>query len=198
MPLATVILVVMTCINFSVSAYQIYTIIASERRKKRPMLQPIWDITPFAFMLVLMVIWGVSSPQLFQSVPHAAMWLFGTLSTEILVFIMVAHVCHSRYIAWRPVLAPLPFAVANSSLFVTPLVDEKIMIRGYAIATVAMVAWNLSCILYELREALGIWVFSLQPRQGVLVNEVKTVVLFAVAANTHTSLPVPQPHGEYK
>ncbi len=134
------------------------------RRVGRPILQPIRDMSPFCFMLGMMVIWGLSSPQLFRSVPHAILWLFGTLTTEMLVMLMLAHVCETRYSGWRPVLAPLPFAVANSLLFVTPPVDEKIMIRGYAIATVVMVAWNLYTILYELREALGIWVFSLQPR----------------------------------
>ncbi len=162
-PLAIILLTVTTFTNTASSLHQIYTILASEHKAKRSMLQPLRDMSAFGFMIAMMLIWGFSSPQLFESLPHAAIWLFGALTTEILVLLMLAHVCDTKYAPWRPVLAPLPFAVANSLLFVTPPVNEEIMLCGYAIATVVMVAWNLYSIVYELREALGIWVFSLKP-----------------------------------
>ncbi len=164
-PLAVVLLATMTFVNILSSLHQIYTILASEHKAKRSMLQPLRDMSSFGFVISMMLVWGFLSPQLFESHPHAVLWLFGALTTEILLLLMLGHVCGTRYAPWRPVLAPLPFAVANRLLFVTPPIDEQLMLCSYTIAAVAMVAWNLYTIVYELSEALGIWVFSLKPRK---------------------------------
>jgi ethanolaminephosphotransferase len=147
----------------------------SEADGARAGLSALWDLSGFVLMAVGASLWlgGTfgAGGGLFSAHPYACVFLFGAINVDLLSDLMLAHIAGAKFNPLPPVLLPLALVCLNAGAIPgVPLlpealrVDQSTALHAYLALALVYVAVRLVRIVIEVRDALGIYVFSLKKR----------------------------------
>jgi len=152
--------------------YQTWTVCSFVTSRGKTVWKPLRDLIPFGYLLFFGISWICHTPHLLEQYPQAVVCCLFLLLAESEVSLMVCHVAGITYSPWRPILFPLAALWANSILLSKPLVDEKLLLFFYLGFALTYFALMLFKIIIEVRDSLGIYVFTLRsrPQKSMTLN----------------------------